>query len=61
MKHNCSNLYFLTTIACQLFNCLDEQEIEVLATDLETLGEMLESLLAHQSACENSKNTPELL
>lgn len=51
MKNNCTNLYLLSTLACQLAECLDRNELEMLATDLVTLGDMIESLLAHQSAC----------
>lgn len=53
MKNNCTTLYFLSTIACQLSECLDEKELEILSTDLMTLGEMIESLLAHQSECKD--------
>ena len=51
MKNNCSNLYFLSTIACQLAECLDEKELEMLSADLTALGYMIESLMAHQSVC----------
>ena len=51
MKSNCQNLYILSTIACQLTECLGEEELEILSADLSTLGEMIESLLAHQSKC----------
>ena len=50
---NCFNLYFLSTIACQLSECLDEDELEILATELTTLGYMLESILARQTACKD--------
>ena len=53
MKTNCQNLYILSTIACQLAECLDREELEMLSADLTTLGYMIESLLAHQSACED--------
>lgn len=53
MKSNCANLYFLSTIACQLVECLDEKELEMLSADLTTLGYMIESLLAHQSVCKD--------
>ena len=53
MKNNCTNLYFLSTIACQLTECLDEKELELLSADLTTLGYMIESLLAHQSVCKD--------
>ena len=51
--NNCTNLYFLSTIACQLSECLSEKELETLSADLTALGYMLESLLAHRSACED--------
>lgn len=53
MKNNCTNLYFLSTIACQLAECLDDKELEALYTDLTALGAMIESLIAHQSVCED--------
>ncbi|MCI8408254.1 MAG: hypothetical protein HFJ09_03145 [Lachnospiraceae bacterium] len=51
--NNCKNLYLLSTIACQLSECLSEKELEILATNLTTLGYMLENLLAHQSVCKD--------
>ena len=47
MNH-CSNLYFLSTIACQLSECLTEKEIEILAASLKALGEMLEVISVQQ-------------
>lgn len=54
MNNNCCNLYFLSSLACQLSECLSQNELELLSKDLTTLGYMLESLLAHQNACEDS-------
>lgn len=51
MKNSCQNLYFLSTIACQLAENLDEKELEKLAADLNALGYMIESILAHKSVC----------
>ena len=51
MKNNCQNLYILSTIACQLAECLDEKELETLAADLTALGYMIESLMAHRDIC----------
>lgn len=45
---NCSSLYFLSTIACQLSECLTEKEIELLAANLKALGEMLEVISVQQ-------------
>ena len=53
MKSNCQNLYILSTIACQLVECLSEEELEILSADLMTLADMIESLLARQSACKD--------
>ena len=47
--NNCTNLYLLSTIACKLAECLNENELNILSADLQTLGEMLESILARQS------------
>ncbi|MGF0033313.1 hypothetical protein ACQRBN_10135 [Bariatricus sp. SGI.154] len=48
---NCSDLYLLSTIACKLSECLTEDELEVLASSLKTLGEMLDVVLARQESC----------
>lgn len=50
--NNCTNLYFLSTIACQLAECLTVGELAVLSADLMTLGDMLASILARQTVCE---------
>lgn len=55
MKNNCTNLYFLSTIACRLAECLDEKELEMLSADLNALGYMIESLLTHQSVCNDNE------
>ena len=48
---NCSNLYFLSTIACKLAECLDENELEILSADLEVLSDMLSSIAVRSSSC----------
>lgn len=53
MKNICKNLYSLSTIACQLAECLDEKEPEMLSADLTALGYMIESLLAHRNVCKD--------
>ena len=63
---NCQNLYILSTIACQLVECLSEEEAEVLSADLSTLSDMISSILARQALCEsrcqnNSQNAEEAL
>jgi hypothetical protein len=46
----CSNLYFLSTLASQLAQCLDETELEILSADLTTLADMLASILVRGSS-----------
>lgn len=50
--NNCSSLYFLSTVACQLAECLSDDEVSILAADLVVLSDMLSNILARQSACE---------
>lgn len=45
--YNCQNLYFLSSLTCQLSNCLDEKELGSLAAELTVLGDMIVNLLAH--------------
>ena len=49
---NCSNLYFLSTLACQLANCLSDDEIALLAADLVVLSDMLANIAARNAVCE---------
>ena len=54
---NCSNLYFLSTLACRLSECLDENELHILSADLSTLGDMLASISERQDACRDIQST----
>lgn len=49
--NNCNDLYLLSTIACKLAECLTQDELSILATDLTALGDMLQVILARQAAC----------
>ena len=46
---HCKNLYLLSTISCQLAECLSEDELAALSADLVVLGDMLANILAHQA------------
>lgn len=48
---NCADLYFLSTIACKLAECLTEDGLSLLATNLTALGDMLQILIARQTIC----------
>lgn len=50
MSH-CPDLYILSTLACQLSECLTEEELELLAANLKALGEMLDVVAARQAIC----------
>ena len=49
---NCCNLYLLSTIACQLAECMSAEELAALSADLVVLGDMLANLLAKDVLCE---------
>lgn len=53
---NCSNLFYLSAVACQLSECLSEKEIAALAADLVVLSDMLANILAHQECTDVSCN-----
>lgn len=46
--NNCSNLFYLSSIACKLSECLSEKELASLSADLVVLGDMLANIIAHQ-------------
>ena len=43
---NCTNLFYLSTISCQLSECLSTDELTLLAADLVVLSDMLANLAA---------------
>lgn len=53
---NCSNLYFLSTIACQLADCLSDEDIAILAADLVVLSDMLANIAARNTLCKKEDN-----
>ena len=46
--NNCSNLFFLSTVACQLSKCLTREELSVLSSDLVVLSDMLANIIARE-------------
>lgn len=48
---NCPNLFYLSTVACKLAECLSEKELAALSADLVTLSDMLANLIAHRDLC----------
>lgn len=50
---NCSDLYFLSTIACKLAECLSNEELTLLGASLNALGDMLSVISARQDLCES--------
>lgn len=53
----CSNLIFLSTIACELAKCLSEDELSVLSSDLVVLSDMLANIVTRQNACEDNNTS----
>ncbi|MBQ8803461.1 MAG: hypothetical protein IJZ53_07510 [Tyzzerella sp.] len=47
--NGCTNLYFLSTIACKLSECLSDEELSILAADLVALSDMINAILARQT------------
>lgn len=53
--NDCTNLYFLSTLACRLAECMDEEALGLLSADLVTLGDLLASILVRKAACDETK------
>lgn len=49
---NCSNLYLLSSLACQIAGCLSDDELTILAADLVVLSDMLANIAAKNAVCE---------
>ena len=43
--NGCSNLYFLSTIACQLAKTMSREELAILSADLVVLSDMIANIL----------------
>ena len=46
--NSCSNLFYLSSVACKLSECLSEKELASLSADLVVLSDMLANIIAHQ-------------
>ena len=51
----CTDLYLLSTIACELSKCLTEDELTMLGVNLTALGDMLTVLATRREICEKMK------
>lgn len=49
---NCTNLYLLSSIACQLAKCMSQEELGVLSANLVVLSDMLANILAYEALCD---------
>ncbi len=57
--NGCSNLVFLTTLACQFSEYLSEDELSLLSANLSALSSMLSAIIAQQDICnKNSTDIP---
>ena len=57
IMNSCSNLYFLSTIACRLSDCLSEKELAVLSADLVVLSDVIANMLARDELCMKQKSS----
>lgn len=56
----CSNLYFLSALACQLAECISsEEELAILSADLVVLGDLLANIIARENACNKICSIPQ--
>ena len=62
LMKNCSNLIFLSALACQLADCLSEEAIAVLSADLVVLSDMLANINTRKEICSPQKeDVPECM
>lgn len=54
MNDYCSNLYVLSTVACQFAECLSAEETARLSADLVVLSDMLANILVRKESCETA-------
>lgn len=49
--NSCCNLFYLSTIACKLSDCMSEQELAQLSADLVVLSDMLANINTRRTGC----------
>ncbi|MGN0382100.1 MAG: DUF6774 domain-containing protein [Suilimivivens sp.] len=57
--NSCTNLFYLSAIACRLAECLSQEEISVLSSDLVVLSDMLANIVTRNDLCKNNDCTSE--
>ena len=57
--NSCSNLFYLSSVACKLSECLSEKESASLSADLVVLSDMLANIIAPQALCSPDAIPPE--
>ena len=60
-RNSCSNLIYLSTIACKVGECLTEEELTILSADLVLLGDMFANILAQRAVCSKQLQETEQL
>ena len=58
MNSQCTNLFYLSALACKIADCLSEDELTILAIDLTTLGDMLATIATRQAICSSDDLAP---
>lgn len=57
--NSCTNLFYLSSVACKLSECLSEKELTSLSADLVVLSDMLANIVARRNLCEDEAVLPE--
>lgn len=52
--NSCTNLFYLSAIACWLAECLPQEELSVLSSDLVVLSDMLANIVTRNDLCKNN-------
>lgn len=51
----CVDLYWLSTIACKIAECVTEDELAVLAIEFTALGDLLAVIATKQAVCKKEE------
>lgn len=53
----CCNVIFLATLACQIAECMTDDEITLLAADLVVLSDLLNDIVVRREICGKREET----
>ncbi|WP_408643065.1 DUF6774 domain-containing protein [Lacrimispora aerotolerans] len=56
--NNCCDVLFISSLACQIADCLNDDELSILAADTLLLSDSLNAIAVRRSICNSNTTSP---